>query len=162
MASYEELFYILGLLATGAFVAALVARYAMARARERDRRGRFVEAQIERLATTKEFVDFAGSAAGLAWLRADSGEARVRRGLLALVGAGILALALGAALLLNAGLWGAGIDPSDALARADANWWGSILLALGGGALVASFVLVRLGRAWGLLPLAAGGRAPGE
>ncbi|MCE7959326.1 MAG: hypothetical protein DYH06_15520, partial [Acidobacteria bacterium ACB2] len=95
MAPYEEVLFILGVLAFGAFVAWLAARYATERARERDRRARVVEAQIERLGEARDFVEFARSEAGLAWLKADSGEKGARRGLIVLAVAGVLALALG-------------------------------------------------------------------
>jgi hypothetical protein len=152
MAPYEETLFILAVLAFGAFVAWLTARYALERARERDRRGRFVEAQIERFAEARDFVEFARSDAGLAWLRADSGESRVRRGLLVLTLAGILALALGAALFVNAARLSGAVDPNDTRALASAAWWGTILVALGAGSLAASVLMARIGKAWGLLP----------
>jgi hypothetical protein len=152
MAPYEETLFILGVLCFGAFVAWLAARVASERARERERRGRFVEAQIEKFSDSREFVAFASSEAGLAWLRADSGETRVRRGLLALVVAGILSLALGAALFVNAVRLAGAVDPNAVLARANADWWGTVLVALGVGLLAASAAIGRVGRAWGLLP----------
>jgi hypothetical protein len=151
MAPYEDLLFILGVLASGVLVTWLVLRFASERARERERRGRFVEAQIERLAEAREFVEFARSEAGLTWLRADAGESRVRRGLLVLALVGILALALGGALFVNAARLAPGVD-SDAAARASAAWWGTVLVALGIGSLVAAAVLARIARSWGLIP----------
>lgn len=152
MAPYEEVLFVLGVLSFGAFVAWLAARYATERARERERRARFVEAQIERLGQARDFVEFARSEAGLAWLKADSGETRARRGLVVLAVTGILALALGAALFANAARLQGAADPNDSLARAAAAWWGTILVALGAGSVAAAALVARLGRSWGLLP----------
>jgi len=151
MASYEETIYILGVLAFCAFVAYLVARFEGERARERERRSRVFETQIEKFGEAGEFVQFAQSEAGLAWLRADSGEARVKRGLLVLTLLGILSLALGVALAVYAVLLAGAVDPSDASSRANAVWWGALLLGLGVGSLTATAVLARLGRAWGVI-----------
>ncbi|HQQ75923.1 MAG TPA: hypothetical protein PLB01_01090 [Thermoanaerobaculia bacterium] len=152
MAPYEETLFILAVLSFGAFVAWLAARHALERARERDRRGRFVEAQIEKFGEARDFVEFARSEAGLAWLRADSGETRARRGLLVLTVVGILAIALGAGLLVNAARLAGAADPNDALSRTNAAWWGTVLVAVGAGSLAASALIARIGRAWGLVP----------
>lgn len=158
MAPYEETLFILAVLSFGAFVAWLVARFEAERARERERRGRFVEAQIERFAQARDFVEFARSEAGLAWLRADSGDARARRGLIVLIVAGVLSLALGAALLVNAARLAGAVEAKDALSRANAAWWGTVLVALGVGSVSASAVIARIGRAWGLVPGTRSGR----
>ena len=152
MAPYEETLFVMAVLAFGAFVAWLAARFARERARERERRGRFVEAQIEKFAEAREFVEFARSEAGLAWLSADSGESRVLLGLLVLTLAGILFVALGVALLANYARLAGAADPGDMLARADAAWWGTVLVALGVGSLASSALIARIGRAWGLIP----------
>jgi len=164
MAPYEETLFIVAILACGAFVAWLLVRFASERARERERRGRIVEAQIERFAEAGDFVAFARSEAGLAWLRADSGEARARRGLLVLILVGILFLALGVAQFVNAARMADAVDPNDVRARDGASWWGTMLVALGVGSLVASFLIARIGKAWGLIPAGrSGGReAEGE
>jgi hypothetical protein len=158
MAPYEETLFIVAVLAAGAFLAWLTARYLTERARERERRSRVVEAQIERFAEAREFVDFARSDTGHAWLRADSGEMRVRRGLLLLIVAGLLFGCLGGALLINAARLAGATDPNVLGNRADAQWWGTVWMALGAGSLAASFVIARLGRAWGLIPPDGGGR----
>ena len=152
MAPYEESIFIVVVLSLVAFVAWLVFRFAGERARERDRRSRFVEGQIEKFGEAREFVAFARSEAGLAWLRADSGEMRVRRGLLVLVLAGVIFVALGSALFVNAQRLAGAIDPGEALERAHAFWWGPILVAMGVGSLVASILIAWIGRAWGLVP----------
>jgi hypothetical protein len=152
MAPYEETLFIVAVLAAGAFIAWLVARYLTERARERERRSRVVETQIERFAEAREFVEFARSDTGYAWLRADSGEVRVRRGLLLLLVAGLLFACLGGALLVNAARLAGATDPNVLGNRADAQWWGTVWLALGLGSMAASFVIARLGRAWGLVP----------
>jgi hypothetical protein len=130
----------------------LALRYAGERARERERRGRFVEAQIAKFGEAREFVEFARSDAGMAWLRADSGEMQVRRGLLTLAVVGIFFLALGGALFVNAVRLAGGADPSDALSAAHDRWWGTMLVALGAGSVVSSLVIARLGREWELIP----------
>jgi hypothetical protein len=150
MAPYEETIYIVAVLGAGSFVAWLIARFATERARERERRSRVVEAQIERFAEAREFVEFARSETGHAWLRADSGEMRVRRGLLLLVTVGMLFLCLGGALLLNAARLDGATDPGIVNERAQAQWWGTVWSALGVGSLVSSFVVVRLARVWEL------------
>lgn len=155
MAPYEESIFIVAVLAFGAFVCWLWFRFAGERARERERRSRFVEAQIERFGEAGNFVAFARTEAGLAWLRADSGEMRVKRGLLALAIAGFFFLALGAALFVNAARLAGAIDPGDIRESAQASWWGTVLVALGAGSLVASLVIARVARAWGFLPPAA-------
>jgi len=152
MAPYEETIFIVAVLAAAAFLSWLVARYLTERARERERRSRVVEAQIERFAEAREFVEFARSDTGYEWLRADSGEMRARRGLLLLIVAGLLFGCLGGALLINAARLAGATDPSVLGNRADAQWWGTVWMALGAGALAASFVITRLGRAWGLIP----------
>lgn len=152
MAPYEETLVIAAMLGAGAFVAWLIARYLTERARERERRSRVVESQIERFAQAREFVDFARSESGTAWLRADSGEMRVRRGLLFLVLVGLLFLCLGGALLVNAARLAGETDPNLVGKRLDTQWWGTVWTALGAGSLVASLVIVRIGRAWGLIP----------
>jgi hypothetical protein len=152
MAPYEETLFIIAVLAFGAFLAWLVARYAAERARERERRGRVVEAQIERFAEAHEFVEFARSEAGLAWIRADSGDLRVRRGLLALGIGGWLFAVGGGALLLNATRLASAVDPADLGARVHDAWWGTVLVALGAGSIIAAAVATRIARAWDLFP----------
>jgi hypothetical protein len=147
MAPYEETLFVLTVLGFGAFVAWLVARYATERARERERRARVVEAQVEKFAEARDFLAFAQSEAGLAWIRADSGESRVARGLLVLGVVGILSLALGGALLVSAGWLSGAAEPADALTS---RFWGTVLLGLGVGSLAAVALLARLARAWGL------------
>ena len=158
MAPYEETLAIAAMLGAGAFAAWLIARYVTERARERERRSRVVEAQIERFAETREFVEFARSDSGYAWLRADSGEMRVRRGLLLLVLVGLLSLCLGGALLVNAARLAGETDPNFVGKRLDTQWWGTVWTALGAGSLVASVVIARIGRAWGLIPTGDPGR----
>jgi hypothetical protein len=158
MAPYEETIFIAAVLAAGAFLAWLVARYVTERARERERRSRVVETQIERFAEAREFVEFARSDTGYAWLRADTGEMRVRRGLLLLIVVGLLFACLGGALLVNASRLAGATDPNVLGNRAGAQWWGTVWLALGAGSLVASFVIARLARAWDLLPRDGSGR----
>jgi hypothetical protein len=164
MAPYEEILFISGVLSFGAFVVWLIFRFAAERARERERRGRFVEAQIERFAEARAFVEFAGSEVGLQWLRADSGEMRVRRGVLSLVLIGVVFVALGAGLFVNAARLASASNPEDLSAAADASWWGTIVGALGAGSLIAAFFIARLARAWGLLPPASvrGRKSEGE
>lgn len=158
MAPYEELLYIVSILALVAFVAWLAARYAGDRARERERRGRIVEAQIRRFGEASEFLEFARSEIGREWLRADSGEARVRRGLLVLLAVAIVLFASGAGLLLNAVRLAGAAAPDAVSARADAAWWGTVLAALGVGLLAGWALIARLARAWGLLPPPDSGR----
>ncbi len=49
------------------------------------------------------------------------------------------------------------VDPNETLARADAAWWGTVLVALGVGSLAAWVLIARIGRAWGLFPPARSG-----
>lgn len=149
MAPYEETIYIVAILTFGAFIGWLVARHATERARERERRARVVEAQIEKFAEARDFVAFAQSEAGLAWIRADSGESRVARGLLVLGLVGILSLALGLALLVNSAWLSGAAEPSDVLTD---KWWGTVLVGLGVASLAAFALLTRISRAWGLGP----------
>jgi len=158
MAPYEETLFIVAVLGAGAFVAWLIARYVTERARERERRSRVLEAQIERFAEAREFLEFARSDSGYAWLRADSGEMRVRRGLLLVILAGLLFLCLGGALLVNAARLVGETDPNLVDKRLDTQWWGTVWTALGAGSLVASLVIARIGRAWGLIPGGDAGR----
>jgi len=154
MAPYEETLFILAVLCFGAFIAWLVIRFAGERARERERRGRFVEATIEKFAESRDFIEFARSEFGQAWLRADAGETRVRGGVIVLLLVGVLSLAVGMALLVNAARL-AGVGGVDqAAARADASWWGTVLTAIGAGSIVASALIARIARAWGLLSTA--------
>ncbi len=152
MAPYEELLFIASVLSFGGFLLWLAVRFAAERARERDRRNQVIEAQIARFAEAREFVEFARSDAGLAWIRAGDGARRVRVGLLALMLAGILFTALGGGLLANALRLAGSASPHDALAQAHAAWWGTLFTALGLGTLAASAFAARLGRKWGLLP----------
>jgi hypothetical protein len=156
MAPYEETIFILTILSFGAFVTWLVARYATERARERERRARVVEAQIEKFAEAGDFIAFARSEVGLTWIRADSGETRVARGLLVLALLGILSLALGIALLVN-GSWLSG-----AADAATSSWWGTVLVGLGVGSLAALAALDRLARRWGLGASGSGSRDAAE
>jgi hypothetical protein len=149
MAPYEETIYIVAILTFGAFIGWLIARYATERARERERRARVVEAQIEKFAEARDFVAFAQSEAGLAWIRADSGESRVARGLLMLGLAGILSLFLGLALLVNSAWLSRAASAADMLTD---KWWGTMLVGLGVACLAAFALLTRLARAWGLGP----------
>lgn len=158
MAPYEETLYIALLLGAGAFVAWLIARFASERARERERRNRVVEAQIEKFGDTREFIEFARSGVGQAWLRADSGELRVRRGLLVLIAVGIFFLALGAAYLVKTASLAGAVSPDETVARAGAAWWGTVLAALGLGSLAAAALIARVARAWNLIPPARSGR----
>jgi DMSO reductase anchor subunit len=77
---------------------------------------------------------------------------RVKRGLLALALTGFLFVALGAALFTNAARLAGAIDPNDLRESAQASSWGTVMVALGAGSLVASLLLARIARAWGLLP----------
>jgi hypothetical protein len=159
MAPYEESIYIVAILTFGAFIGWLVARYATERARERERRARVVEAQIEKFAEARDFVAFAQSEAGLAWIRADSGESRVARGLLMLGLAGILSLALGLALLVNSAWLSGAASAADVLTD---KWWGTMLVGLGVASLAAFALLTRIARAWGLGPRRSDNRADGR
>jgi len=151
MASYEELILILGVLGSVSFLAWLVARFATERARERERRSQFLEAKLERLATAREFIEFAKSEAGLNWLRADSGERKVRQGILVLILVGVLSASFAIAFLVYAFWFGSAVDPNDTSTRANSAWWGAVFAGLGLGGLLAASVLARIGRSWGLL-----------
>jgi hypothetical protein len=151
MAPYEETLFILTVLGVGAFVAWLVARYATERARERERRARVVEAQIEKFGEAREFLAFAQSDAGVAWIRGDTGETNVVKGLLVLGLFGIQSLALGGGMLVNAVWLSSATEPADSSA-----WWGTVLVAVGAGSLLAMALLGRLARAWGLIKSQAG------
>jgi hypothetical protein len=155
MAPYEEILFLAAVLGFAGFIGWLVVRFAAERARERERRARVVEAQIEKFADADEFIAFARSEAGLEWIRADSGERRALRGTMMLGATGAVSFALGLALLAWAA-WMSGVAEPEAVL--DGRWWGVVLAGLGVGLLAAMALLLRLARAWGLGPARPDGR----
>src|SRR5262245_18323706 len=139
------------------FLAAIVAgwRYLMNRGRRAHEAGRrraeMLERLVEKFGSAEELVTFARSSEGRQFLAATDTAAVSQRRILRLFQAGVVLIAVGIALLVNA----ARMAPEPGVARAgsvaEANWWGTVSLCLGLGLMVIGGISYRLGEKWGLL-----------
>lgn len=151
----SDIVFVVGLFGLGGWVAWLIARSGRERGRERARRAQVVEARLAELSTAEELAGFLRSSPGRSWLLDTASERGAHVGLLTLLGIGLVALAVGAALFVNSSRLEGAVDPDLVHAAADASWWGTLLVGLGVGALAAAAILTRVARSWGIL----GGRS---
>ena len=139
------------------FLVAIVAgsRYLVNRGRRVQEAGRrraeMLERLVEKFGSAEELVAFARSPEGRQFLAATDTPAVSQRHVLRLFQAGVVLVAMGSALLVNAARTAPGSESTVMGPAAEANWWGTLSLCLGLGLLAIGAISYRLGQRWGLL-----------
>ncbi len=105
----------------------------------------------ERFNAAPDFVDFASSPEAQALFATRDAPAAIAKRLLAMTGAAIVLLALGAGMWANALSVPFNADANFLNEARDERWWGTLCACAGIGLLVAAAVCARLGRRWGVL-----------
>ncbi|HRC86419.1 MAG TPA: hypothetical protein PK413_12490 [Thermoanaerobaculia bacterium] len=168
----EELALIVGIFLLSSLGVLVWRRALRARAQLQMRRLEVLEKVVERLGTAEEFVALARTEEGKELLASGSPAWDLRGRLVVLLVLGVVLLAVGVGLHLNAAsLATARLPPEvttptlvEAMAqdlaahREDASWWSNVTMAVGVGLTGLAGLLLMLGERWGLLS-GAGSRA---
>ncbi len=105
----------------------------------------------ERFGSDAEFIAFMQAPEGQLMLEGEYSPAGMSYKLIGLLQAGIVAVCVGAAFLVNGMPPPAGADINLVREADNARWWGHVLLGIGIGLSLASYASVRVAKRWGVL-----------
>ena len=105
----------------------------------------------ERFGNDADFVAFMQTPEGLLMLEGEYSPTGMGYKLIGLLQAGIVAVCVGAAFLINGVPPPAGADINLVREADNARWWGHVLLGIGIGLSIASYASARIAKRWGVL-----------
>lgn len=145
---------IIALAISAAFAAIILLQWRKAELTRRAARARhaILERLIERFRDSEEFVSFARSDEGHLLLGTHDPRIETARSLILMAQTAALLGALGLGFLWTAFVTPDGADINLVRAAEEANYWGTLSLALAAGLAVAFAVAQNRARKWGLLP----------
>lgn len=140
------------LIAVGIVAAAIVQvrRYRL-RADTAAKKAHMVARLSERFGSDAEFVAFLQTPEGRLMLEGEYSPAAMGYRLIGLLQAGIVAIFVGLAFLVNGFPPPTGADVNLVREADFARWWGVVLLGVGAGLIIASSASARIAKRWGVL-----------
>lgn len=149
--NHEEIIIAL-LIALGIVVAAIVqVRRHRLRADSAAKKAQMVARLSERFGSDAEFVAFLQTPEGQLMIEGEYSPAAMGYRLIGLLQAGIVAIFIGLAFLVNSIPPPAGADINLVREADFARWWGIVLLGVGTGLIVAGSISARIAKRWGVL-----------
>lgn len=149
--NHEEILIAL-LIAVGIVAVAIVqARRHRLRADSAAKKAQMVARLSERFGSDVEFVAFLQTPEGRLMLEGEYSPAAMGTRLIGLLQAGIVAIFIGLAFLVNSVPPPAGADINLVREADFARWWGIVLLGVGAGLIAASSISVRVAKRWGVM-----------